>query len=423
MEKREIKFTIPDISQLEIDNVAEVLRSGWITTGPKTKLLEKKLAEYLTNKEKQECARCVCLNSATASLEIALRLLGVGPQSGGSLKDEVITCAYTYTSSASVINHVGAKIVLIDCSNKNGSIEMNYEKLEGAINENTKAIIPVDIAGVPCDYEKIFEIVNRKKDIFVATSKVQKSLGRVAIIDDAAHAIGALYKGKRIGTIADFTAFSFHATKNFTTGEGGALTFKHFDGIDDDDLYHQIQLYSLHGQNKDAYSKERLGAWEYDVVGTWYKSNMTDIMAAIGLGQLERYPEMVSRRHEIIKMYDKAFKPLGIETLNHCTNDYISSGHIYATRIPGINCAERNEIIVELSKFGVCANVHFKPLPLLTAYKNLGFDIKEYPIAYAKFENEISLPLYSKLSNEDVNYVIECFKSVVSKYLDKENKK
>lgn len=419
MEKREVKFTTPDISQLEIDNVTEVLRSGWITTGPKTKLLEKKLASYLNDYNGQGSPRCVCLNSATAALEIALRLLGVGQESGGSSSDEVITCAYTYTSSASIINHVGAKIVLVDCSSKNGSIEMDYEKLEAAINKNTKAIIPVDIGGIPCDYDKIFEIVNRKKDVFVANSKIQKSLGRVAIVADAAHAMGTLYKGKQVGSIADFTAFSFHATKNFTTGEGGALTYRHFDGVEDETLYHDIQLFSLHGQSKDAFSKEQLGSWEYDVIGTWYKCNMTDIMAAIGLGQLERYPQMLSRRHEIIKMYDKAFKPLGIETLNHCADDHISSAHLYITRIPGIRSKERNEIITELAKLGVCANVHFKPLPLLTAYKNLGFDIEDYPVAYAKFENEITLPLYSKLTDEDVNYVIECFKKVTSKYLEK----
>lgn len=419
MNKREVKFTIPDISQLEIDNVTEVLRSGWITTGPKTKLLEKKIASLIGGYNGEEAPRCVCLNSATAALELSLRLLGIGSQNGGSEDDEVITCAYTYTASASVIRHVGAKVVLVDCSDKCGSIEMDYEKLEAAINKNTKAIIPVDIGGVPCDYDKIVEIINKKKVLFVATSKLQKCLGRVAIIADSAHAFGATYKGKYIGNVADFTAFSFHATKNLSTGEGGALTFRSIEGVSDFDIYHQVQLLSLHGQSKDTFSKDRLGSWEYDVMGTWYKLNMTDIMAAIGLGQLERYPEMLNRRKQIIEKYNNGFKLLGIEVLDHFNNDHISSGHLYITRIPGITAEQRNEIICELAKLGICCNVHFKPLPLLTAYKNLGFDIVNYPKSYSKFENEITLPLHTKLSDEDVDYVINNFVTIISKYVGK----
>ena len=414
---KEIKFTLPDISELEIENVVEVMKSGWITTGPKTKLLEKKLADFVGDYNGIGSPRCVCLGSATAALELSLRLLGIGPQSGGSAEDEVITCAYTYTASASVISHVGAKTVLVDCSEQGGSVEMDYEKLEAAINENTKAIIPVDIGGVPCDYDKIFEIVERKKALFKATSKLQKALGRVAIVADGAHALGASYKGIPVGSVADFTAFSFHATKNFSTAEGGAITWKHFDGIDDGEMYHQIQLYSLHGQSKDAFAKDRLGAWEYDIIGTWYKCNMTDIMAAIGLGQFERYPQMLARRREIIEKYDAALKPLGIKTLDHYTSERMSSGHLCITRIPGINRDETNEIIRKMAEAGIATNVHFKPLPLHTAYKNLGFDIKNYPVAYAKFENEITLPLHTKLTDEDVEYVIDRYAELVKKNL------
>lgn len=416
MEKNEIKFTLPDISDIEINNVVEVLRSGWITTGPKTKLFEKKIAAYIGEYNDGETPRCVCLNSATAALEISLRLLGIGPEFGGSKDDEVITCAYTYTASASVIRHVGAKIVLVDCSNKNGSVEMDYKKLEAAINEHTKAIIPVDIGGVPCDYDKIFEIVDKKKVCFIPTSEIQKSLNRIAIVGDSAHAFGASYKGKSIGNVADFTAFSFHATKNLSTGEGGALTFKHILGVNDADLYHQIQLLSLHGQSKDAFSKDKLGSWEYDVIGTWYKLNMTDIMAAIGLGQLERYQGMLARRKQIIKKYNDAFKPLGIEFLDHYNDYHNSSGHLYMLRIPGISLEKRNKIIRELASIGINCNVHFKPLPLLSAYKNLGFDIADYPNSFSKFVNEITLPLHTKLSDEDVDFVINKFKEIVKKY-------
>ena len=413
---KEIKFTLPDISDVEIENVVEVLRSGWITTGPKTKLLEKKLAGYVGNYDGSGSPRCVCLNSATAAMELSLRLLGIGQQAGGSAEDEVITCAYTYTASASVIEHVGAKIVLVDCANADSSIEMDYAKLEAAITKNTKAIIPVDIAGVPCDYDRIFEIVEKKKSLFMASSKLQSLLGRIAVIADAAHALGASYKGRMVGSIADFTAFSFHATKNFSTAEGGAVTWNHFEGIDDGEIYHQIQLYSLHGQSKDAFAKDQLGAWEYDIIGTWYKCNMTDIMAAIGLGQFERYPEMLARRREIIEKYNSALKPLGIKTLDHYTRERTSSGHLCITRIPGITREQSNAIIRKMAQAGIYTNVHFKPLPLHTAYKNLGFDIKDYPVAFAKFENEITLPLHTKLTDADVMYVIEKYLEIVKEY-------
>lgn len=416
---KEIKFTRPDISELEIENVVEVMRSGWITTGPKTKLLEKKLAGFVGAYDGVGSPKCVCLNSATAALELSLRLLGIGPQSGGNADDEVITCAYTYTASASVISHVGAKTVLVDCSDADGSIEMDYEKLEAAITENTKAIIPVDIGGVPCDYDKIFEIVRKKEALFKATSGLQKALGRVAVVADGAHALGAFYKGTPVGSVADFTAFSFHATKNFSTAEGGAITWNHFDGIGDDELYHQIQLFSLHGQSKDAFAKDQLGAWEYDIVGTWYKCNMTDIMAAIGLGQFERYPQMLARRREIIERYEAALQPLGVKTLNHYTNDHTSSGHLCITRIPGIDRDAANEIIRKMAEAGIATNVHFKPLPLHTAYKALGFDINDYPVAYAKFENEITLPLHTKLTDEDVEYVIENCREIMNQYSNK----
>lgn len=424
---KEIKFTIPDISDLEIENVVEVLRSGWITTGPKTKLLEKKLAGFFGDYNENpistpstltpESPRCVCLGSATASMEIALRLLHIGKQAGGGADDEVITCAYTYTASASVISHVGAKIVLVDCSDTDGSIEMDYDRLEAAITPNTKAIIPVDIAGVPCDYDRIFEIVERKKGLFKAASPIQESLGRIAVIADAAHALGASYKGKMVGGIADFSAFSFHATKNFSTAEGGALTWNPLDGIGDNEIYRQIQLFSLHGQSKDAFAKNQSGGWEYDIVGPWYKCNMTDMAAAVGLGQFERYPAMLARRREIIEKYDASFKPLGIKVLNHYPSTLNqSSGHLYITRIPGINREQANEIMKEMAQAGIATNVHFKPLPLHTAYKDLGFDIKDYPVSYAKFENEITLPLHTKMTDEEVEYVIETYIGILKKY-------
>ena len=409
-----LKFTIPDISDLEIENVVEVLRSGWITTGPKTKLLEKKLAGFVGDYNGEGSPRCVCLGSATASMEIALRLLHIGELAGGSTDDEVITCAYTYTASASVISHVGAKIVLVDCSDADGSIEMDYDILEAAITPNTKAVIPVDIAGVPCDYDRILGIVERKKALFKAASRLQESLGRIAIVADAAHALGASYKGRMVGSVADFSAFSFHATKNFSTAEGGALTWNHFYGIEDNEIYRQIQLFSLHGQSKDAFAKNQAGGWEYDIVGPWYKCNMTDMAAAVGLGQFERYPGMLARRREIIGRYDAAFRPLGMKALNHYTTDHQSSGHLYITRIPGVDREQANEIMKEMAQVGIATNVHFKPLPMHTAYRNLGFDIKDYPVSYAKFENEITLPLHTRMTDEDVEYVIENYIGILN---------
>lgn len=400
---KKIPFSPPDISELEIEQVAEALKSGWITTGPKTKLLEKQIAAFCG------VERAVCLNSQTACAEMALRVLGVGEG------DEVITSAYTYTASASVICHVGAKPVLID-TQKNG-FEMDYVQLENAINERTKAIIPVDLGGIPCDYEKLFAIVERKKSLFRAKGDIQKAIGRVAIMADTAHAFGATWRGKPIGSVADFSSFSFHAVKNFTTAEGGALTWKTIDGIDNEEIYKKLQLLSLHGQSKDALAKTQLGAWEYDIVGTWYKCNMTDVAAAIGLAQMERYPALLKRREEIIRCYDHALKPLGVETLAHYTEEYTSSGHLYITRIPDITLAQRNEIIIKMAERGVACNVHYKPLPMHTAYKNIGFDIADYSNAYAQFANEITLPLHTCLTNEDVDYVIENYKEVLKEYL------
>ncbi|MBQ8140790.1 MAG: DegT/DnrJ/EryC1/StrS family aminotransferase [Clostridia bacterium] len=398
-----ISFSPPDISELEIQEVAEALRSGWITTGPRTKQLEREIADYVGTK------RCVCLNSQTACAEMALRVLGVGEG------DEVITSAYTYTASASVIYHTGAKIVLVD-TQENG-FEMDYDKLEAAITEKTKAIIPVDLGGVPCNYDRIFDIVNRKKDIFKPASKIQEALGRIAVMADTAHSFGAERKGKKTGSIADFSSFSFHAVKNFTTAEGGALTWRTIEGVDDDEIYKSLQLLSLHGQSKDALAKTKLGAWEYDIVGPWYKCNMTDIMAAIGLAQMKRYPDMLKRRREIIERYDEALKPLGVETLPHYTDTHNSSGHLYITRIPNITLEQRNDIITKMAESGVACNVHYKPLPMHTAYKNLGFDIKDYPNAYAHFANEISLPLHTRLTDAEVEYVVENYAKCVKEYL------
>ena len=397
-----IPFSPPDISDLEIQQVTEALRSGWITTGPKTKLLEKKVAEYCgVNK-------AVCLNSQTACAELALRVLGIGEG------DEVITSAYTYTASASVIEHVGAKIVLVDT--QKDSFEMDYDKLEAAITEKTKAVIPVDIFGIPCDYERIFAIVQRKKAIFSPKGKLQEAMGRIAVLADTAHAFGATRYGKPVGSIADFSSFSFHAVKNLTTAEGGALTWRTIEGVDDEDIYRELQLLSLHGQSKDALAKTKLGAWEYDIVGTYYKCNMTDVAAAIGLAQFQRYPDMLKRRKEIIERYDNAFKPLGIETVSHYTKEWQSSGHLYITRIPNITLEQRNEIIVKMAEAGIACNVHYKPLPMHTAYKKLGFDIKNYPNAYKLFENEITLPLHTCLKDEEVEYVIEKYAAIVAEY-------
>ena len=395
-----IPFSPPDISELEINEVAEALRSGWITTGPRTKELEKRIKNFVG------ADGCVCLNSQTACAEMALRILGVGEG------DEVITTAYTYTATASVIHHVGAKIVMVDT--KVNSLEMDYQKAAEAITEKTKAIIPVDIAGIPCDYDEIFRIVNEKKALFKPSNDIQKALGRVAVMADTAHSFGAERKGVKTGNIADFSSFSFHAVKNLTTAEGGALTWKTIQGIDNDEIYKKLQLFSLHGQSKDALAKTKLGAWEYDIVAPLYKCNMTDVAAAIGLVQFERYPEMLKRRREIIEKYDGALRPFGIETLEHYTDTYSSSGHLYLTRIPGISLEKRNEIIIKMAEKGVACNVHYKPLPMLTAYKNLGFDIADYPNAYAHFVNEISLPLHTCLTDEQIDYVITSFKECLS---------
>lgn len=398
-----IPFSPPDISELEIQEVAEALRSGWITTGPRTKELERQIAAFCGTE------KAVCLNSQTACAEMALHILGVGPG------DEVIVPAYTYTASASVVCHVGAKLVLMD--SRKDSFEMDYDKVEAAINENTKAIIPVDLGGVPCDYQRIYEIVERKKSLFRPNSKVQEALGRVAVMADTAHAFGASCGDKMAGSLADFSSFSFHAVKNFTTAEGGALTWNNIPGIDNEEIYHQVQLLSLHGQSKDALAKTQLGAWEYDIVGTWYKCNMTDIMAAIGLVQMKRYPRMLARRKEIIGRYDAAFHPLGVETLPHFTASHTSSGHLYITRVPGITLEQRNEIIIKMAERGVACNVHYKPLPMHTAYKNLGFSIEDFPNAYAHFENEITLPLHTCLTDEQVDYVIECYTDILKEYI------
>ena len=398
-----IPFSPPDISDLEIGEVVEALKSGWITTGPRTKLLEKKIAEWVGTE------KCVCLNSQTACAEMALHVMGIGEG------DEVITCAYTYTASASVIAHVGARIVLVDT--QKGSLEMDYDALEAAITERTKAIIPVDLAGIPCDYDRIFDIVERKRGIFKPNSEMQSALGRIAVMADTAHAFGASRGGRMIGSVADFSSFSFHAVKNLTTAEGGALTWRTIPGIDNEDIYKKLQLLSLHGQSKDALAKTKLGAWEYDIVGTYYKCNMTDVAAAIGLKQFERYPEMLRRRKEIIEKYDAALRPIGVETLEHYTSEWQSSGHLYITRIPGITLEQRNEIIIKMAERGVACNVHYKPLPMHTAYKNLGFDIADYPNAYARFENEITLPLHTCLTDDDVNYVIENYVDILGGYI------
>ena len=398
-----IQFSPPDISELEISEVADALRSGWITTGPRTKKLEKEIAEWIGT------GNCVCLNSQTACAEMALRILGIGEG------DEVITPAYTYTASASVVCHVGATLKLIDV--QKNSTEMDYDALEASITEKTKAIIPVDIGGVPCDYDRIFEIVERKKHLFRPSNKIQEAIGRIAICADTAHALGAKWHDRMVGNIADFSSFSFHAVKNLTTAEGGALTWRTIPGIDDGDIYHQLQLLSLHGQSKDALAKTQLGAWEYDIVGTWYKCNMTDVAAAIGLKQFERYPEMLKRRKEIIERYDRAFKPLGIEVLDHYNSEHQSSGHLYITRVPNITPEQRNEIIIKMAEREIACNVHYKPLPMHTAYKNLGFDIKNYPNAYAYFANEITLPLHTCMTDEMVEYVIDNYMEIVKEYL------
>lgn len=397
-----VQFSPPDITEAEINEVAEALRSGWITTGPRVKKLESRIAEYVG------VNRAVCLNSQTACAEMALRLLGIGKG------DEVITTAYTYTASASVIDHVGAKIVLVDTVKDSPVID--YDKLAEAITPATKAIIPVDIAGIPCDYGRIYEIVNAKKAMFTPDNDIQKTMGRIAVVADAAHALGASRDGKPVGSIADFTAFSFHAVKNFTTAEGGALTWRDINGIDNDEIYKKIQLFSLHGQSKDALAKTQLGAWDYDIIGTWYKCNMTDVAAAMGLVQLDRYPALLERRRAIIEKYDAALRAVGIQTLAHYTDSYTSSGHLYITRVNGIDAEERSAIITKMAERGIACNVHYKPLPMHTAYKSLGFDISDYPNAYNFFANEITLPLHTLLTDEEIDYVIENYIDIVKDY-------
>ena len=396
MENMHIAFSPPDITDEEIAEVVDTLKSGWITTGPKTKAFEKQIAEYC------HTSRAVCLNSATACAEMALRVLGIGPG------DEVITTAYTYTASASVVCHVGAKLVLVDV--RPDSYEMDYDLLEQAITERTKAIIPVDLGGVICDYKKIFDIVERKRALFHADNEMQSKIGRIAVVADGAHAFGAMRNGKHCGEIADFTSFSFHAVKNLTTAEGGALVWRDIEGVDNDAIYKQLMLLSLHGQSKDALAKTQLGAWEYDIVAPYYKCNMTDIMASIGIVQLKRYPELLKRRKEIIEKYNEGLADLGVRVLKHYGDDFSSSGHLYLVRLNGKTREECNKIIIKMAEAGVATNVHYKPLPLLTSYKDLGFDIKDYPNAYAMYENEITLPLHTKLSDEEVEYVIDTFR-------------
>ncbi|MCD8011772.1 MAG: DegT/DnrJ/EryC1/StrS family aminotransferase [Lachnospiraceae bacterium] len=398
-----ITFSPPDITEAEIAEVTNALRSGWITTGPRTKNLEKKIAEWIG------VPKAVCLNSNTACAETVLRILGIGDG------DEVIVPAYTYTASASVVCHVGARLVLVDV--QKDSLEMDYDALEAAITEKTKVVIPVDLGGIPCDYDRIFDIINRKKSLFHPANSIQEAIGRVIVMSDAAHAFGAQWHGRMVGSIADFSNFSFHAVKNFTTAEGGAFTWKHIDGIDDEEIYHKAMLLSLHGQSKDALAKTQLGAWEYDIIGTWYKCNMTDVAAAMGLAQFERYEGILERRKEIIGRYDAAFRPLGVKVLNHYTDEYTGSGHLYITNVPGISTEQRNDVIVKMAERGVACNVHYKPLPMHTAYKELGFDIKDYPNTYGWFENEVTLPLHTKLTDEEVEYVIEQYTEVLKEHL------
>lgn len=397
---KKIPFSPPDMSEAEINEVAEALRSGWITTGPKTKEFERLIAMCC------QTDQAVCLNSATACMELILRVLGVGPG------DEVITSAYTYTATASVTCHVGAKVVMVDTAPD--SFEMDYDKLADAITERTKVVLPVDLAGVVCDYDKIFAAVESKKHLFSPVNDIQKAYGRVIVLADAAHAFGAKWHGKMCGEIADFTSFSFHAVKNLTTAEGGALTWRNHDGVDNESLYKQFQLLSLHGQNKDALAKTRLGAWEYDIVAPYYKCNMTDVMAGIGLAQLKRYPEMLYRRRQIIERYNEGLKGCDVQVLDHFGDDHSSSGHLYLVRLLGEDVEYRNVVIEQMAERGIACNVHYKPLPIMTAYKNLGFDIANYPNAYNQYHNEITLPLHTSLTDEDVEYVISNFVDIIS---------
>lgn len=402
---RNIPFSPPDISELEKKEIVAALESGWITTGPRVKKLEQRLAEYCHTE------KCVCLSSATAAEELILRALGVGEG------DEVIVPAYTYTATVSAAIHVGAKIMFID--SQPDSVEMDYDKMEAAINEKTKAIVAVDLGGIICDYDRIFQAVENKKNFFTPSGntdlgqRIQKTIGRVAVLADAAHALGANRHGFMAGEIADFTSFSFHAVKNFTTAEGGASTWRTLEGIDNEEIYKQFQLYSLHGQSKDALAKTTVGSWEYDIVGPWYKCNMTDIMAAIGLCQLDRYPGLLARRKEIIAKYDAMCDELGVKRLNHYGADFNSSGHLYIVRVPNATDDRRRDIIIKMAERGIACNVHYKPLPMMTAYKKMGWDIKDFPNAYHLYENAITLPLHTLLSDEDVDYIIKCFKEIV----------
>ena len=436
MKLRNIPFSPPDMTEREAEEVKQAILSGWITTGPRTKKLEKIIAKYVGVNETEDVQypNCVCLNSQTACAEMALRLLGIGKG------DEVIVPAYTYTASASIVDHVGAKVVFVDV--QKDSLEMDYDQVEAAITQNTKAIIPVDLGGVPCDYDRIREIVERKKDLFWPKTDLQRKIGRVAICSDCAHSFGGyrIKDGKKVmcGAMADFSSFSFHAVKNFTTAEGGALTwnlpFGEEPAVIDLDrnpentfsavsvkegnnwnmrLYRIAQLLSLHGQNKDALAKTKLGAWEYDIVGPWYKCNMTDVVAALGLVQFERYPEMLAKRKEMIARYDEALAPLGVKGLRHYNEDYASSGHLYICRLEGKHREQVNEVIEKMAERGVATNVHYKPLPMMTAYKKMGFDIKDYPNAFAAFDNEITLPLNTKMTMEDLEYVIECLTEIL----------
>ena len=395
-----VSFSPPDMSMLEVNEVAEAIRSGWITTGPRTKEFEKQIAAYCHTE------KAVCLNSATACMELALRVLGVGPG------DEVITSAYTYTATASVTCHVGAKVVMVDTAPE--SFEMDYAKLADAFTERTKVIIPVDLAGIVCDYEKVYAAIETKRHLFKPANDLQKAFGRVVVLADAAHAFGAQSHGKMCGEVADFTSFSFHAVKNLTTAEGGAVTWRNIPGIDNEWIYKQFQLLSLHGQNKDALAKTQLGAWEYDIVAPNYKCNMTDIMAAIGLMQMKRYPEMLARRKEIIERYNEGLKNCNVKVLNHYDESHASSGHLYLVRLIGKDVEFRNEVIIKMAERGIACNVHYKPLPMMTAYKNLDFDIKDYPNAYNQYKNEITLPLHTCLKDEEVEYVINNFVEIIN---------
>lgn len=394
-----IPFSPPDITEQEANEVRDALLSGWITTGPRTKQLEREIATYC------DVDKAVCLNSATACLESILRVLGIGEG------DEVITSAYTYTASASVVCHVGAKLVLVDTMP--GSFELDYDKVAEAINERTKAVIPVDLGGVPCDYDRLFFAVDSKKHLFSARNEIQEAIGRVVIVADAAHAFGATWHGRKIGSVADFTSFSFHAVKNFTTAEGGALTWRDLEGIDNDALYHEFQLLSLHGQSKDALAKTQLGAWEYDIVYPAYKCNMTDIMAAIGLVQMKRYPAMLLRRRQLISRYDEVMAECNVSVLDHYNDSHQSSGHLYLARLSGKDSSFRNSVITEMANRGIACNVHYKPLPMMTAYKALGFNINDYPNAYRQFENEVTLPLHTLLTDEQVEFMLNNFKDIV----------